>query len=75
MSERINTPCPACGNTTLIVGGGGYLVCGLIAGGDGKGGCPRPTAADDMLSRGAETTRKLAEARAFIAAHGGEAPA
>jgi hypothetical protein len=30
MSERIVTPCAACGQGTLIIGSGGYLTCGLI---------------------------------------------
>lgn len=40
---KINTPCPACGSCTLIVGSGGYLVCSLL-------GCPDPTAVDQLLS-------------------------
>ena len=73
MSERINTPCPACGNSTLIVGGGGWLVCGLITGGDGKGGCPDPTMADRVLEERAKLSHRLREAKAFIAAHDPEA--
>jgi hypothetical protein len=69
MSERINTPCPACGSTTLFIAHGGYLTCGLIPGRDGTGGCPDPLAADRMLTKGAETSRQLREALAFIAAH------
>lgn len=65
MSERITSPCPACGRTTLIVGSGGYLVCGFV----GKDGCPNPCAADKVLTDAAEVSRQLREARAFIAAH------
>lgn len=43
MADRIVTPCPACGSATLIVGSGGYLVCGLI-------GCPDPALIDRLLS-------------------------
>jgi hypothetical protein len=43
MSDRIVTPCPACGQGTLIIGNGGYLTCGLL-------GCPDPTLLDRLLS-------------------------
>lgn len=36
---RINTPCPACGSTTLFIGSAGRLTCSLI-------GCKDPTAMD-----------------------------
>lgn len=40
--ERITTPCPACGSSSLIVGSGGYLTCGSLE-------CKDPTAADETL--------------------------
>ena len=34
--ERIYTPCPACGSSSLFVSDSGYLCCSLL-------GCPDPT--------------------------------
>lgn len=46
---RVAGRCPACGMTTLFLGEGGHVTCGLIAGRDGTGGCSDPCAADDLL--------------------------
>lgn len=44
MSERIATKCPACHNSTLVIGGGNWLVCSLI-------GCPDPTRINSVGDR------------------------
>lgn len=44
MSERVAGYCPACGQTTLFLGSGGYVTCSLNC-------CPSPTAAADMLEQ------------------------
>ena len=44
MSERIATKCPACHSSTLVIGGGNWLVCSLI-------GCPDPTRINSVGDR------------------------
>lgn len=44
MSERIATRCPACHNSTLVIGGGNWLACSLI-------GCPDPTRINSVGDR------------------------
>lgn len=51
MSESIDTPCPSCGGRSLVVGGGGYLVCGYLE-------CKAPTLADDVLRKYDELRRR-----------------
>lgn len=34
-AERISTPCPACGSSSLVVGTGGHLTCSVLR-------CPQP---------------------------------
>jgi hypothetical protein len=65
MADRITSPCPSCGRSSLIVGSGGYLVCGFV----GEDGCRDPCAADRVLGAAAETGRQLRAAHAFIAAN------
>lgn len=57
----INDPCPACGSRSLIIGNGGYLVCGYLKCGD-------PLAAGRALARLDETRRTRDAAAAKVRA-------
>lgn len=51
--QRIRTPCPACGLTSLFIGTGGHLTCSGVPGRESQG-CPSPGVAqtwDDLKQR------------------------
>lgn len=46
--DRIFTPCPACGNRTIVIGEGGHLVCTWLK-------CPNPSVRETLETLKANT--------------------
>ena len=53
--ERIRTPCPACGLSTLFVSDSGHLCCSLL-------GCPDPTRINNLREHEARLLEEMAKA-------------